>query len=33
MIDDELYEKVDVAKARALSEKIKAGAPIAAGKT
>jgi NADH-quinone oxidoreductase subunit E len=33
MIDDELHEKVDVAKARALSEKIKAGAPSAAGKT
>jgi NADH-quinone oxidoreductase subunit E len=33
MIDDELHEKVDVAKARALSEKIRAGAPSAAGKT
>jgi NADH-quinone oxidoreductase subunit E len=33
MIDDELHEKVDVARARELSEKIKAGAPFAAGKT
>jgi NADH-quinone oxidoreductase subunit E len=33
MIDDELHERVDVAKARSLSEEIKAGAPFAAGKT
>jgi NADH-quinone oxidoreductase subunit E len=33
MIDDELHEKVDVARARALSDKIKAGAPAASGKT
>jgi NADH-quinone oxidoreductase subunit E len=32
MIDDELHEKVDVAKARSLSEQIKAAAPLAAGK-
>jgi len=30
MIDDELHERVDVAKARALSEQIKAGSPAAA---
>jgi NADH-quinone oxidoreductase subunit E len=33
MIGDELHEKVDVAKARALSEKIKAAAPSGAAKT
>jgi len=33
MIDDELHEKVDVARARALSDKIKAGVPVASGKT
>ena len=30
MIDDELHEKVDVAKARLLSDKIRAGSPAAA---
>ena len=30
MIDDELHEKVDVSKARELSDKIKATAPTAA---
>jgi NADH-quinone oxidoreductase subunit E len=33
MIDDELHERVDAAKARALSEKIKASAALTAGKT
>jgi NADH-quinone oxidoreductase subunit E len=33
MIDDELHERVDVAKARELSDRIKAGAPVASGKT
>jgi hypothetical protein len=30
MIDDELHERVDAAKARELSEKIKAAAPAGA---
>jgi NADH-quinone oxidoreductase subunit E len=33
MIDDELHERVDVARARELSDRIKAGAPVASGKT